>query len=69
MAVQQARVSVVVIGYDDAAHVADAVRSALAQGPAAAASPACFTDDRPDCICITREKVAATTDYGGGGRP
>lgn len=32
MALQQAQVSVVVIGYDDAAHVADAVRSALAQG-------------------------------------
>ncbi|MFD8738884.1 glycosyltransferase family 2 protein [Streptomyces sp. NPDC059618] len=30
----QAKVGVVVIGYDDAAHVADAVRSALAQGPA-----------------------------------
>ncbi|MFJ6832226.1 glycosyltransferase [Streptomyces sp. NPDC091209] len=29
-----AQVSVVVIGYDDAAHVADAVHSALAQGPA-----------------------------------
>ncbi|MEU9364104.1 glycosyltransferase family 2 protein [Streptomyces avermitilis] len=28
------QVSVVVIGYDDAAHVTDAVRSALAQGPA-----------------------------------
>ncbi|GAA4295977.1 hypothetical protein GCM10023086_09380 [Streptomyces venetus] len=28
------RVAVVVIGYDDAAHVTDAVRSALAQGPA-----------------------------------
>ncbi|PSM43885.1 transferase [Streptomyces dioscori] len=28
------QVSVVVIGYDDAAHVGDAVRSALAQGPA-----------------------------------
>ncbi|MFI6205367.1 glycosyltransferase family 2 protein [Streptomyces sp. NPDC051041] len=28
------RVAVVVIGYDDAGHVADAVRSALAQGPA-----------------------------------
>lgn len=34
MALQQAQVSVVVIGYDDAAHVADAVRSALAQGSA-----------------------------------
>ncbi|QYX79674.1 glycosyltransferase family 2 protein [Streptomyces akebiae] len=34
MALQQAQVSVVVIGYDDAAHVGDAVRSALAQGPA-----------------------------------
>ncbi|GGT48166.1 glycosyltransferase family 2 protein [Streptomyces coeruleorubidus] len=29
-----AQVAVVVIGYDDAAHVTDAVRSALAQGPA-----------------------------------
>ncbi|MCL8016274.1 glycosyltransferase family 2 protein [Streptomyces sp. AS02] len=34
MALQRAQVTVVVIGYDDAAHVADAVRSALAQGPA-----------------------------------
>ncbi|MEV4743473.1 glycosyltransferase family 2 protein [Streptomyces sp. NPDC049555] len=31
-----AQVSVVVIGYDDAAHIADAVRSALGQGPAVA---------------------------------
>ncbi|WP_308013618.1 glycosyltransferase family 2 protein [Streptomyces beigongshangae] len=31
---QPSQVCVVVIGYDDAAHVADAVRSALAQGPA-----------------------------------
>ncbi|MFJ7332829.1 glycosyltransferase family 2 protein [Streptomyces sp. NPDC101116] len=30
----RSRVAVVVIGYDDAAHVTDAVRSALAQGPA-----------------------------------
>lgn len=30
----EAKVGVVVIGYDDATHVADAVRSALAQGPA-----------------------------------
>ncbi|WMD09096.1 glycosyltransferase family 2 protein [Streptomyces sp. FXY-T5] len=30
----RAEVAVVVIGYDDAAHVTDAVRSALAQGPA-----------------------------------
>ncbi|MBD0423240.1 glycosyltransferase [Streptomyces sp. TRM S81-3] len=30
---QVAQVGIVVIGYDDAAHVADAVRSALAQGP------------------------------------
>ncbi|PNE35623.1 transferase [Streptomyces eurocidicus] len=30
------QVSVVVIGFDDAAHIADAVRSALAQGPAVA---------------------------------
>ncbi|MET9814253.1 glycosyltransferase family 2 protein [Streptomyces sp. NPDC006355] len=31
---RDSQVAVVVIGYDDAAHVADAVRSALAQGPA-----------------------------------
>ena len=31
---QRSQVSVVVIGYNDAAHVCDAVRSALAQGPA-----------------------------------
>ncbi|MFJ3336606.1 glycosyltransferase family 2 protein [Streptomyces sp. NPDC086766] len=31
---QAPHVSVVVIGYDDVAHIADAVRSALAQGPA-----------------------------------
>lgn len=31
---QTAQVSVVVIGYNDVAHIADAVRSALAQGPA-----------------------------------
>ncbi|MFF4348990.1 glycosyltransferase family 2 protein [Streptomyces sp. NPDC001530] len=31
---QHSQVSVIVIGYDDATHVADAVRSALAQGPA-----------------------------------
>ncbi|KMS77776.1 transferase [Streptomyces leeuwenhoekii] len=34
MPVPQPQVAVVVIGYDDAAHVTDAVRSALAQGPA-----------------------------------
>ncbi|MFF3481678.1 glycosyltransferase [Streptomyces sp. NPDC002701] len=33
-ATRPSQVSVVVIGYDDAAHVTDAVRSALAQGPA-----------------------------------
>lgn len=30
---RHAQVSVIVIGHDDATHVADAVRSALAQGP------------------------------------
>ncbi|MEU2559013.1 glycosyltransferase family 2 protein [Streptomyces longispororuber] len=44
------RVTVVVIGYNDAAHVADAVRSALAQGPVVGeviAVDDCSTDGSP----------------------
>ncbi|WNZ11089.1 glycosyltransferase family 2 protein [Streptomyces sp. 11x1] len=53
MALQQAQVSVVVIGYDDAAHVTDAVRSALAQGPAVReviAVDDCSTDGSADVL-------------------
>ncbi|MCC9703828.1 glycosyltransferase [Streptomyces sp. MNU76] len=53
MALQQAQVSVVVIGYDDAAHVTDAVRSALAQGPAVReviAVDDCSTDGSADLL-------------------
>ncbi|MPY64375.1 glycosyltransferase family 2 protein [Streptomyces spongiae] len=52
------QVSVVVIGYDDAAHVADAVRSALAQGPAVRevlAVDDCSTDGSADLL----ERMAA----------
>ncbi|MFQ6147294.1 glycosyltransferase family 2 protein [Streptomyces seoulensis] len=47
---QTPHVSVVVIGYNDAAHLAHAVRSALAQGPAVGEVVAvddCSTDDSP----------------------
>ncbi|WP_425505691.1 glycosyltransferase family 2 protein [Streptomyces typhae] len=47
---QEPQITVVVIGYDDAAHLADAVRSALAQGPAVGeviAVDDCSTDDTP----------------------
>ncbi|MGA4841566.1 glycosyltransferase family 2 protein [Streptomyces sp. G45] len=50
MSPQSPRVTVVVIGYDDAAHIADAVRSALAQGPAVhevIAVDDCSTDATP----------------------
>ncbi|NGO49339.1 glycosyltransferase family 2 protein, partial [Streptomyces ureilyticus] len=47
------QVCVVVIGYDDAAHVTDAVRSALAQGPAVReviAVDDCSADGSPDLL-------------------
>ncbi|UOB12496.1 glycosyltransferase [Streptomyces sp. HP-A2021] len=47
------QVAVVVIGYDDAAHVTDAVRSALAQGPAVrevVAVDDCSTDGSADLL-------------------
>ncbi|MEV5877760.1 glycosyltransferase family 2 protein [Streptomyces sp. NPDC052101] len=54
-----ARVAVVVIGYNDRAHVADAVRSALAQGPAVAeviAVDDCSTDGSAELL----DQLAAT---------
>ncbi|MGW1285382.1 glycosyltransferase family 2 protein [Streptomyces sp. NPDC002586] len=48
-----AQVGVVVIGYNDRAHVGDAVRSALAQGPAVAeviAVDDCSTDDSAEVL-------------------
>lgn len=51
-------VSVVVIGHDDAAHVADAVRSALSQGPAVrevVAVDDCSTDGSAELL----ERLAA----------
>ncbi|WP_079173434.1 glycosyltransferase family 2 protein [Streptomyces monashensis] len=48
-----AQVGVIVIGYNDAAHVGDAVRSALAQGPAVAEVVAvddCSTDGSADLL-------------------
>jgi glycosyltransferase involved in cell wall biosynthesis len=55
---QHSQVGVVVIGYDDAAHIADAVRSALAQGPAVReviAVDDCSTDGSPELL----ERLAA----------
>ncbi|WP_128431698.1 glycosyltransferase family 2 protein [Streptomyces cyaneus] len=78
MALQDAQVTVVVIGYDDAAHVADAVRSALAQGPAVGeviAVDDCSTDGSAELL----ERLAAgeprlkvirrPTNSGGCGTP
>ncbi|WP_149829923.1 glycosyltransferase family 2 protein [Streptomyces tailanensis] len=82
MTVQQAhahpQVTVVVIGYDDAPHVTDAVRSALAQGPAVGeviAVDDCSTDGSGELL----ERLAADeprlkvirrpTNSGGCGTP
>ncbi|MFE0688904.1 glycosyltransferase [Streptomyces xiamenensis] len=51
-------VSVVVIAYNDAAHVADAVRSALAQGPAVAEVIA-VDDASTDATAAVLERLAA----------
>ncbi|WP_200308959.1 glycosyltransferase family 2 protein [Streptomyces adelaidensis] len=78
MALQQAQVSVVVIGYDDAAHVADAVRSALAQGPAVReviAVDDCSTDGSGELLERLAEReprlrvVRRRTNSGGCGSP
>ncbi|MCX3063327.1 glycosyltransferase [Streptomyces sp. GXMU-J5] len=73
-----APVTVVVIGYDDAAHVADAVRSALAQGPAVGeviAVDDCSTDGSGallDALAARDPRltvVRRTTNSGGCGTP
>ncbi|MEE1762565.1 glycosyltransferase family 2 protein [Streptomyces sp. SP18BB07] len=78
MALQQAQVSVVVIGYDDAAHVADAVRSALAQGQAVReviAVDDCSTDGSAELLERLAEDeprlrvVRRTSNSGGCGTP
>ncbi|MFF6780346.1 glycosyltransferase [Streptomyces sp. NPDC012510] len=78
MALQQAQVSVVVIGYDDAAHVAEAVRSALAQGPAVGeviAVDDCSTDGSGELLeRMAREEprlrvIRRATNSGGCGTP
>ncbi|WP_190039384.1 glycosyltransferase family 2 protein [Streptomyces fructofermentans] len=70
--------SVVVIGYDDAAHVADAVRSALAQGPAVrevVAVDDCSADGSADLLeRLARDEprlrvVRRAVNSGGCGTP
>lgn len=78
MALQQAQVSVVVIGYDDVDHVADAVRSALAQGPAVReviAVDDCSTDGSGELLERLAEGeprlrvIRRGTNSGGCGTP
>ncbi|MDF3145114.1 MULTISPECIES: glycosyltransferase family 2 protein [unclassified Streptomyces] len=78
MALQDAQVTVVVIGYDDAAHVADAVRSALAQGPAVReviAVDDCSTDGSGELLeGLAAEEprlkvIRRPTNSGGCGTP
>ncbi|MGV9246585.1 glycosyltransferase family 2 protein [Streptomyces sp. NPDC003710] len=73
-----AQVSVVVIGYDDATHVTDAVRSALAQGGIVReviAVDDCSTDGSPallDALAAEDPRVKVvrrTTNSGGCGTP
>ncbi|MFF1643469.1 glycosyltransferase family 2 protein [Streptomyces sp. NPDC058246] len=75
---QYAQVSVVVIGYDDATHVTDAVRSALAQGPAVReviAVDDCSTDGTADLLdALAAEEprlrvIHRTVNSGGCGSP
>ncbi|MEU5363193.1 glycosyltransferase [Streptomyces sp. NPDC005925] len=72
------RVGVVVIGYDDAAHVADAVRSALAQGPSVGEVVAvddCSTDGSAELLDRLAETeprlrvVRRRINSGGCGSP
>ncbi|WP_055567087.1 glycosyltransferase family A protein [Streptomyces atriruber] len=72
------QVSVVVIGYNDAAHVADAVRSALAQGPAVhevIAVDDCSTDDSAEVLAALAAHdprvrvVRRAANSGGCGTP
>ncbi|MFJ4818708.1 glycosyltransferase family 2 protein [Streptomyces sp. NPDC088801] len=73
-----ARVAVVVIGYDDAAHVTDAVRSALAQGPAVrevVAVDDCSTDGSAallDRLAVSEPRlkvIRRRANSGGCGTP
>lgn len=73
-----ARADVVVIGYDDARHVADAVRSALAQGPAVReviAVDDCSTDDSAQILAALAageprlRVVRRAVNSGGCGTP
>ncbi|MFF8596036.1 glycosyltransferase family 2 protein [Streptomyces sp. NPDC015220] len=75
---QTPRVGVVVIGYDDAAHIAHAVRSALAQGPAVrevVAVDDCSTDGSHELLTRlagTEPRVRVIrreTNSGGCGSP
>ncbi|MEV6751737.1 glycosyltransferase family 2 protein [Streptomyces sp. NPDC051214] len=72
------QVCVVVIGYNDAAHITDAVRSALAQGPAVReviAVDDCSTDGSDELLAaLAREDPRVTpirraTNSGGCGTP
>ncbi|MFF1375709.1 glycosyltransferase [Streptomyces sp. NPDC058308] len=72
------QVSVVVIGYNDAAHVADAVRSALSQGPAVReviAVDDCSTDGSADILARLADAdprlrvIRRTANSGGCGTP
>ncbi|MFD4631875.1 glycosyltransferase family 2 protein [Streptomyces sp. NPDC058284] len=72
------QVSVVVIGYNDAAHVADAVRSALRQGPAVReviAVDDCSTDDSVAVLAALADTdprvrvIRRETNSGGCGTP
>ncbi|MCQ4045006.1 glycosyltransferase family 2 protein [Streptantibioticus rubrisoli] len=70
---EQPAVTIVVIGYNDAAHIADAVRSALAQGPAVAeviAVDDCSTDGTGEVLERLAAEVAAApgASFEGGGR-
>ncbi|MHC0433439.1 glycosyltransferase family 2 protein [Streptomyces sp. O3] len=75
---ERPRVCVVVIGYNDAAHVADAVHSALAQGPAVSeviAVDDCSTDGSPEllrqlaAVHPRLRVVSRTVNSGGCGTP
>ncbi|MEV8596456.1 glycosyltransferase family 2 protein [Streptomyces sp. NPDC052012] len=73
-----AQVAVVVIGYDDAAHVTDAVRSALDQGPAVrevVAVDDCSTDGSADLLARLADSeprlrvIRLPVNSGGCGTP
>ncbi|WP_442816572.1 glycosyltransferase family 2 protein [Streptomyces sp. NBC_01304] len=75
---RSSQVCVVVIGYNDAAHVADAVRSALAQGPAVReviAVDDCSDDESPEILRRLAadeprlKVVLRDTNSGGCGSP